>query len=70
MKIGDLVEFRHSSVGVPAGSLGLVVAVLEQETMEPGRWNYLLYDIKTLDGRVQRFTESYFKKVTPGLYST
>ena len=70
MKVGDLVEFKNGSVGIKKGSLGLVVAVLEQKTMEPGRWNYLLYDVQTLDGQVRRFSDGYIKKVTPGLYST
>ena len=70
MQIGDLVEFKHGSIGVPVGSLGLIVEQRLQITMEPGQWNYFLYDVKTLDGRVRRFTESYLKKVTPGLYST
>ena len=70
MNIGDLVEFKHSSAGVRKGSLGLVVDVSLQTTMEAGRNNYYLYDIKTFDGTVRRFTHNYIKKVTPGLYST
>ena len=70
MQIGDLVEFIHSSIGVPKGSMGLVMDVSLQTTMEPGRNNYFLYDIKTFDDKVRRFTHSYIKKVTPGLYST
>ena len=70
MHIGDLVEFRHGSTGVPKGSLGLVVDVSLQITMEPGQNNYYLYDIKTFDDRVRRFTDKYVIKVTPGLYST
>ena len=70
MQIGDLVEFTHSSIGVPKGSMGLVVDLSLQATMEPGRSNYYLYDIKTFDDRVRRFTDKYVKKVTPGLYST
>ena len=70
MNIGDLVEFRHGSIGVPKGSMGLVVDMSLQVTMEPGRDNYFLYDIKTFDGRVRKFSDSYLKKVTPGLYST
>lgn len=70
MNIGDLVEFRHGSIGVRKGSLGLIVNQSLQITMGPGRDNYFLYDIKTFDGRVRRFTDKYLKKVTPGLYST
>lgn len=70
MQVGDLVQFKHSSTGVRKGSLGLVVGKKLQKTMEPGRDNYFLYDVKTFDGKVRRFTESYFRKVTPGLYST
>jgi len=70
MNIGDLVEFKHSSIGVPKGSLGLIVNQSLQITMEPGQDNYFLYDIKTFDGKVRRFTNTYVKKVTPGLYST
>ena len=70
MNIGDLVEFIHGSIGVPKGSLGLIIEQRLQITMEPGRDNYFLYDIKTFDGKVRRFTKSYLKKVTPGLYST
>ena len=70
MNIGDLVEFRHGSIGVRKGSLGLIVNQSLQITKEPGRDNYFLYDIKTFDGRVRRFTDKYIKKVTPGLYST
>jgi hypothetical protein len=70
MQIGDLVEFRHGSIGVPVGSLGLIVEQSLQITAEPGRDNYFLYDIKTFDGRVRRFTDKYVKKVTSGLYST
>ncbi len=70
MQIGDLVEFKHGSIGVPVGSLGLIVEQRLQITAEPGRDNYFLYDIQTFDGRVRKFTESYLKKVTPGLYST
>ena len=70
MNIGDLVEFRHGSVGVPKGSLGLIVEQSLQITMEPGRDNYFLYDIQTFDGKVRAFTGDYLKKVTPGLYST
>jgi hypothetical protein len=70
MNIGDLVEFSHGSIGVPKGSLGLVVDVSLQTTIEPGRNNYFLYDIKTFDDRVRRFTDKYIKKVTPNLYST
>ena len=70
MNIGDLVEFRRGSIGVPKGSMGLVVDMSLQVTMEPGRDNYFLYDIKTFDGRVRKFSDSYLKKVTPGLYST
>ena len=70
MQIGDLVEFRHGSIGVPVGSLGLIVEQRLQITAEPGRDNYFLYDIQTFDGRVRRFTDKYIKKVTPGLYST
>ena len=70
MQIGDLVEFRHGSIGVPVGSLGLIVEQRLQITAEPGRDNYFLYDIKTFDGRVRRFTDKYLKKVNPNLYST
>ena len=70
MNIGDLIEFRHGSIGVPKGSMGLVVDIRLQVTMEPGRDNYFLYDIKTFDGRVRRFTDKYLKKVNPNLYST
>lgn len=70
MQIGDLVEFRHGSIGVPKGSMGLVVDLSLQVTIEPGRNNFFLYHIKTFDGRVRRFSDSYIKKVTPGLYST
>tara|TARA_Y100001938_G_C7812997_1_gene292819 strand:+ start:181 stop:393 length:213 start_codon:yes stop_codon:yes gene_type:complete len=69
MNIGDLVEFRRGSIGVPWGSLGLVVDMSLQVTKEPGRDNFFLYHIKTFDGRVRRFSDSYLKKVTPGLYS-
>jgi len=70
MNIGDLVEFSRGSIGVPKGSLGLVVDMSLQATMEPGRNNYFIYDVQTFDGRVRRFTHNYIKKVTPGLYST
>ena len=70
MNIGDLVEFRHGSIGVPKGPLGLIVEQRLMTPMEPGRDSYFLYDIKTFDGRVRRFSDSYLKKVTPGLYST
>jgi hypothetical protein len=70
VQIGDLVEFRHGSIGVPKGSMGLVVDLSLQVTIEPGRNNFFLYHIKTFDGRVRRFSDSYIKKVTPGLYST
>jgi hypothetical protein len=65
VNIGDLVEFKHSSAGVRKGSLGLIVM-----TAEPGRPNYFVYHIQTLDGRTRWFSDSYVKKVTPGLYST
>ena len=70
MQIGDLVEFRHGSIGVPVGSLGLIVEQRLMTTMEPGRRTYFLYDVQTLDGKVRRFTSDRLKKVTPGLYST
>ena len=70
MNIGDLVEFRCGSIGVPKGSLGLIVDKSLQTTMEPGRNNYYLYDIKTFDDRVRRFSDGYIKKVNPNLYST
>ena len=70
MNIGDLVEFKRGSIGVPKGSLGLIVEQRLQITAEPGRYNYFLYDIQTFDGRVRRFTDGYIKKVTPSLYST
>jgi len=70
MKIGDLVEFRRASIGVPKGSLGLIVNEELQKTAEPGRPNYFVYHIQTLDGRTRWFSDSYIKKVTPGLYST
>tara|TARA_R100000005_G_scaffold56745_1_gene28407 strand:- start:79 stop:288 length:210 start_codon:yes stop_codon:yes gene_type:complete len=69
MNIGDLVEFTYGAA-VPKGSLGLIVKKSLQATEEPGRDNYFLYDVQTLDGKVRRFTETYFKKVSPGLYST
>jgi hypothetical protein len=70
VQVGDLVQFRHSSVGVRKGSLGLVVGKKLQKTMEPGQDNYFLYNIKTLDGKIRGFSDSYLKKITPGLYST
>ena len=70
MQIGDLVEFRHGSVGVPVGSLGLIGEQRFLKRMEPGQGGYFLYDIKTFDGKVRKFTDGYLKKVTPGLYST
>jgi hypothetical protein len=70
VNIGDLVEFRHGSVGVPKGSLGLIVEQSLQITMEPGRDNYFLYDVQTLDGKVRRFTAKYLVKANPNLYST
>ena len=70
MNIGDLIEFIHGSIVVRKGSLGLIVNQSLQITMEPGRDNYFLYDIKTFDGRVRRFTDKYIKKVNPNLYST
>ena len=69
MKVGDLVEFIHGSIGVPKGSLGLIVEQSLQVTEQPGRDDYYLYDIQTFDGKVRRFTESYFKKVNSDLYS-
>ena len=70
IQIGDLVEFIHGSVGVPKGSLGLVVDKEIIETMEAGRWNYFIFKIKTFDGRERKFSDSYIKKVNPSLYST
>lgn len=70
MNIGDLVEFSHGVNSIPRGSLGLIINRRLMTAMEPGRDNYFLYDIKTFDGRVRRFTDTYLKKVTPGLYST
>tara|TARA_B100000902_G_C27252645_1_gene886123 strand:+ start:827 stop:1051 length:225 start_codon:yes stop_codon:yes gene_type:complete len=70
IQIGDLVEFIHGSVGVPKGSLGLVVDKEIIETMEAGRWNYFIFKIKTFDGRERKFSDSYIKKVNPNLYST
>ena len=70
MNIGDLVEFIHGSIGVPKGSLGLIVEQSLQVTAEPGRDNYFLYDVQTLDGKTRRFTAKYLIKVKPGLYST
>ena len=70
MQIGDLVQFLHGSIGVSKGDLGLVEDMSLQITMEPGRDNYFLYDIQHFDGKVRRFSDSYLKKVTPGLYST
>ena len=69
MQVGDLVEFIHGSIGVPKGSLGLIVEQSLQVTEQPGRDDYYLYDIQTFDGKVRRFTESYFKKVNSDLYS-
>jgi len=70
MNIGDLVEFRRKFVDIPKGSLGLIVDHRLMTPMEPGRDNYFVYDVKTFDGTVLRFTKVYLKKVTPGLYST
>ena len=70
MNIGDLVEFRHGSIGVPVGSLGLIVETQLMTTLEPGRDSYFLYDVQTLDGKVRRFTAKYLIKVNPDLYST
>ena len=70
MQVGDLVEFRRGSIGVKKGSLGLIVGKSLQKTMEPGRDNYFIYDVKTLDGRVRRFSDTYIKKINEGLYST
>ena len=70
MDIGDLVQFKHGSIGVSAGSLGLIVDQRLLKRMEPGRGGYLLYDVMTFDGKVRAFTSEYIKKVTPGLYST
>ena len=70
MNIGDLIEFRHGSIGVPKGSMGLVVDMSLELTIEPGRDNYFLYHIQTFDGRVRRFSDKYLKKVVKGLYST
>jgi hypothetical protein len=70
VQIGDLVQFRHGSIGVPKGSLGLIVGQSLRVAMEPGQSNYFLYDIQTFDDKVRRFTDRYLKIVTPGLYST
>ena len=70
MQIGDLVQFLHGSIGVSKGDLGLVVDMSLQITMEPGRDNYFLYDVQTLDGKVRRFTAKYLVKANPNLYST
>jgi len=70
MQIGDLVEFRRGSMGVKKGSLGLIIDMSLQVTMEPGRDNYFIYHIKTFDGRVRRFSDGYIKKVNSDLYST
>ena len=70
MNIGDLVEFRHGSIAVPKGSLGLIVEQSLQITAEPGRDNYFLYDIRTFDGKVRRFTDRYLKKANSDLYCT
>ena len=72
IQIGDLIEFTQESgyVGAPKGSLGLVVDKEIVETMEPGRWNYFIFKIKTFDGRERKFSDSYIKKVNPNLYST
>ena len=70
MQIGDLVRITRASIGIPKDSLGLIVEQRLMMTIEPGRDNYFLYDIQTLDGKVRRFTSDRLKKVTPGLYST
>jgi len=70
VNIGDLVEFIHGSIGVPKGSLGLIVEQSLQTTTEPGRDTYFIYDVQTLDGKVRRFTAKYLIKVNSGLYST
>ena len=69
MNIGDLVEFTYGAA-VPKGSLGLIVKKSLQVTEEPGRDNYFLYDVQTLDGKTRRVVADYLKKVKPGLYST
>ena len=70
MQIGDLVRITRPSIGIPKDSLGLIVEQRLMMTIEPGRDNYFLYDVQTLDGKVRRFTSDRLKKVTPGLYST
>ena len=62
MSIGDLVSFKHSSIGVPIGSIGLIVEMRAMITMS-GETRYFLYDVQTSDGKVRRFTDSYFKKI-------
>ena len=70
MNIGDLVRITKPSIGVPKGSLGLIVEQRLMTTMEPGRDNYFLYDVQTLDGKTRRFTADRLTKANPGLYST
>ncbi len=70
MNIGDLVEFRYGSVGVPKGSLGLIVEQRLLRPMEPGRDSYFIYDVKTFDGKVRGFSAKHLIKANPDLYST
>ena len=66
MKIGDLVSFKHGSVGVPRDSLGLIVGEEEVKTMEKTPFNvpsaYFVYRVVCHDGRIRKFTDSYLKE--------
>jgi hypothetical protein len=68
MEVGDLIEFKHSSVGVTQGSKGLITGKTMQKRMERPTHNvqssYIIYDIQTFDGRSRRFTDRYLELVS------
>ena len=68
MEVGDLIEFKHSSVGVTQGSKGLITGKTMQKRMERPTHNvqssYFLYDIQTFDGRARKFTDRYLELVS------
>ena len=48
MTVGNLVNITRASIGVPAGTIGLIMKVYGSDRF--GRYTIMLYDIKLANG--------------------
>ena len=66
MKVGDLVCIRHSSIGVPKGTTGLIIGISEQQGYDKHDVYWVTPFQATARPRKRRYPGHYLEVLNDG----